>query len=76
MPIPKINYYHTSIVHENVKLMKKEDAIRICEAAKYTMAPFKGVKMDPAMYKKVQEHVKNEKLNNNNPLELKPFDYD
>jgi hypothetical protein len=35
MPNSKINHFHTSIVHEKVKLMKKEEAVRICEAVNF-----------------------------------------
>ncbi|MBK7099291.1 MAG: hypothetical protein IPH58_14340 [Sphingobacteriales bacterium] len=35
MPNSTINHFHTSIVHEKVKLMKKEEAVRICEAVNF-----------------------------------------
>ena len=66
----KVSY--PTIVHDNVKLMSKNEFKTIYESGRYGMSLYAGIELDEDRYKRIETIKRNLKLSENNPIELIP----
>jgi GLPGLI family protein len=61
-------------VYENIKKMTKKEAVKIYDNNRFLISPSARI-MEPDLQKIVQQRIEEKRKNYNNPIELKPFDY-
>jgi len=66
------NVSYPSIVHDNVKLVSKNEFQAIYESGRYGMSLYTGIELDEDRYKRIESLKQNLRLSENNPIELIP----